>query len=233
MSIEIRHIHKHFGAFQALTDVNLQIASGELVALLGPSGCGKTTLLRIMAGLEGADDGQVAFHGEDMTHVHVRERRVGFVFQHYALFRHMSVFDNVAFGLRMRPRASRPGEAQIREQVHHLLERVQLNGLSERHPAQLSGGQRQRVALARAEPNSSLDEAGERALQNAVVAMKKRGTTFVINTHRTGLLAVADLMLVLQEGVVQIMGPVTEVLAKIQAAQAQTQVQTQVQAQPA
>jgi sulfate transport system ATP-binding protein len=150
MSIEIRNISKRFGEFRALQDVSLQVDSGELMALLGPSGCGKTTLLRIIAGLESPDAGSVLFSGEDTTDVHVRQRQVGFVFQHYALFRHMTVFENVAFGLRVRPRVSRPGEAQIRAKVHELLGLVQLDWLADRYPSQLSGGQRQRIALARA-----------------------------------------------------------------------------------
>jgi sulfate ABC transporter, ATP-binding protein len=150
MSIEVRNLSKRFGDHQALEDVSLHIASGELVALLGPSGCGKTTLLRIIAGLEAPDSGSVLFAGEDATGVHVRERRVGFVFQHYALFRHMTVFENVAFGLRVRARRERPSEAEIRARVHDLLGLVQMDGLARRYPAQLSGGQRQRVALARA-----------------------------------------------------------------------------------
>ena len=150
MSIEIRNISKQFGDFHALRNVNLDIASGELVALLGPSGCGKTTLLRIIAGLETADQGTIAFSGEDTTHIHVRERQVGFVFQHYALFRHMTVFENVAFGLRVRPKRNRPNEAAIQKKVHDLLNLVQLDWLGDRYPSQLSGGQRQRIALARA-----------------------------------------------------------------------------------
>ncbi|OOG54244.1 sulfate ABC transporter ATP-binding protein [Polaromonas sp. C04] len=150
MSIEIRHVSKQFGRFQALSDVSLDIDSGELVALLGPSGCGKTTLLRIIAGLETPDAGSVLFSGEDTTDVHVRERQVGFVFQHYALFRHMTVFENVAFGLRVKPRGLRPSEAHIKQKVHELLDLVQLDWLAARYPAQLSGGQRQRIALARA-----------------------------------------------------------------------------------
>ena len=150
MSIAIRNVSKNFGTFKALNDVSLDIEGGELVALLGPSGCGKTTLLRIIAGLETADQGNILFSGEDTTDVHVRERNVGFVFQHYALFRHMSVFDNVAFGLRMKPRATRPSETVIKQKVHDLLGLVQLDWLSDRFPAQLSGGQRQRIALARA-----------------------------------------------------------------------------------
>jgi sulfate/thiosulfate transport system ATP-binding protein len=150
MSIAIRNVSKNFGSFKALNDVSLDIESGELVALLGPSGCGKTTLLRIIAGLEIGDQGTILFSGEDTTDVHVRERNVGFVFQHYALFRHMTVFDNVAFGLRMKPRAVRPSETIIKQKVHELLGLVQLDWLSDRYPAQLSGGQRQRIALARA-----------------------------------------------------------------------------------
>ena len=150
MSIEVRNIRKQFGSFKALDDVSLDFPSGELVALLGPSGCGKTTLLRIIAGLEKADGGQVLFHGEDASDTHVRERKVGFVFQHYALFRHMTVFENVAFGLRVKPRKRRPSEAEIARRVHELLGLVQLDFLADRYPAQLSGGQRQRIALARA-----------------------------------------------------------------------------------
>ena len=132
MSIEIRNVSKRFGAFQALNDINLDIRSGELVALLGPSGCGKTTLLRIIAGLETPDAGSIAFHGEDVSRHDVRDRNVGFVFQHYALFRHMTVFDNVAFGLRMKPRKERPSEAQIKEEGMSLLQLVQLDWIADR-----------------------------------------------------------------------------------------------------
>jgi sulfate transport system ATP-binding protein len=148
MSIRVQNIVKHFGRFVALDDVTLDFPTGQLVGLLGPSGCGKTTLLRIIAGLEFADGGQVFLDGEDASDAHVRERQVGFVFQHYALFRHMTVFDNVAFGLRVKPRGQRPGESAIRVRVRELLELVQLAPLAERYPAQLSGGQRQRIALA-------------------------------------------------------------------------------------
>lgn len=150
MSINLINISKRFGNFQALDNINLEIPEGELVALLGPSGCGKTTLLRIIAGLEHADAGQVVLRGEDKTHQNVRQRGIGFVFQHYALFRHMTVFDNVAFGLRVKARKLRPSEEQIRDKVHSLLELVQLDWLHHRFPDQLSGGQRQRIALARA-----------------------------------------------------------------------------------
>src|SRR5688500_10582576 len=126
MTIEVQHINKTFGEFTALRDVSLQFPNGELTALLGPSGCGKTTLLRIIAGLEHPDSGRVILEGDDASHRHVRERQVGFVFQHYALFKHMTVFENVAFGLRVKPRAERPSEQQIRDKVKQLLEMVQL-----------------------------------------------------------------------------------------------------------
>lgn len=150
MGIEVRNIHKRFGNFVALDNISLNFNTGKLVALLGPSGCGKTTLLRIIAGLEQPDSGRVFLEGDDASGTHVRERQVGFVFQHYALFKHMTVFDNVAFGMRMKPRAERPTPAQIKDKVHQLLELVQLDWLADRFPSQLSGGQRQRIALARA-----------------------------------------------------------------------------------
>jgi len=150
MSIQVQNIHKQFGDFVALGNVDLEIPEGELVALLGPSGCGKTTLLRVIAGLEQPDSGRVLLNGEDRTRAHVREREIGFVFQHYALFRHMTVFDNIAFGLRVKPRGERPAERRIKEKVFDLLKLVQLDWLADRFPDQLSGGQRQRIALARA-----------------------------------------------------------------------------------
>ncbi|MCC8986402.1 MAG: sulfate ABC transporter ATP-binding protein [Candidatus Contendobacter sp.] len=150
MSIHVENIAKRFGRFVALDHVTLDFPTGELVGLLGPSGCGKTTLLRIIAGLESADGGQVLLDGENASDAHVRERQVGFVFQHYALFRHMTVFDNVAFGLRVKPRGQRPAADRIRQRVAELLDLVQLSALANRYPTQLSGGQRQRIALARA-----------------------------------------------------------------------------------
>ena len=152
MSIEVRNLTKQFGSFKALDDVSLKIESGELMALLGPSGSGKTTLLRIIAGLEFPDPGpaRILFHGEDVTQLPASRRQAGFAFQHYALFRHLSVFENVAFGLRVRPRKERLGRDAIRRRVRELLELVQLEQFERRLPAQLSGGQRQRVALARA-----------------------------------------------------------------------------------
>ena len=150
MSITIENLNKHFGSFQALSNINLNVPTGKLTSLLGPSGCGKTTLLRIIAGLENADNGRILFDGRDVTREHVRDRKVGFVFQHYALFRHMTVFDNIAFGLTVLPRRERPNAAAIKAKVTKLLEMVQLAHLADRYPAQLSGGQKQRVALARA-----------------------------------------------------------------------------------
>src|SRR6185436_17290803 len=149
MAIEVKNLSKLFGDFPALHDVNLKVADGELVALLGPSGSGKTTLLRIIAGLEYADSGQVLFDCSEANRMHVKERNVGFVFQHYALFKHMTVFDNVSFGLRMRPKEVRPSKEEIRERVMALLKLVHLDKFYNRYPSQLSGGQRQRVALAR------------------------------------------------------------------------------------
>jgi sulfate/thiosulfate transport system ATP-binding protein len=151
MSIEIRHISKKFATHTtALRDVSFKVETGELVALLGPSGSGKTTLLRVIAGLERPDAGNILFNGEDATQIPIRHRRVGFVFQHYALFRHMTLFQNIAFGLSVLPRSKRPSKAAIREKVLELLKLVQLEGMEARYPSQLSGGQRQRVALARA-----------------------------------------------------------------------------------
>ena len=150
MSILLSNISKKFGTFTALDHINLEIPEGELVALLGPSGCGKTTLLRIIAGLESADQGRVLLSGQDRTDHDVSQRGIGFVFQHYALFRHMTVFENVAFGLRVKPRRERPNNDVITKKIHALLELVQLDWLHDRYPDQLSGGQRQRIALARA-----------------------------------------------------------------------------------
>jgi len=149
MSIEVQNIRKNFGDFVAINDTSLTVNDGELVALLGPSGSGKTTLLRIIAGLERADSGKVMIDGRQANDLHVKERKVGFVFQHYALFKHMTVLDNVAFGLRVRPKEVRPTPAQIRHRVMNLLELVHLDKFYDRYPSQLSGGQRQRVALAR------------------------------------------------------------------------------------
>lgn len=150
MSIEINHVTKYFDRTEVLHDVNLTVNSGEMMALLGPSGSGKTTLLRIIAGLEHQTEGKICFAGQDVSRLHARKRKVGFVFQHYALFRHMTVFENIAFGLTVLPRRERPNKAAIDKKVTQLLEMIQLPHLAQRYPAQLSGGQKQRVALARA-----------------------------------------------------------------------------------
>src|SRR3990167_3846973 len=150
MSIQIIDVTKKFGEYSALKNVSFEVATGELIALLGPSGSGKTTLLRVIAGMEPADSGRVVIHGNEMTDKKVKDRKVGFVFQHYALFRHMTVFENVAFGLQVRPRKTRPAEREIQRIILKLLKLVRLEGMAHRYPSQLSGGQRQRIALARA-----------------------------------------------------------------------------------
>src|SRR4029077_7146381 len=174
MSIEVRSLTKTFGAFTALENVDLRVAKGELLALLGPSGSGKTTLLRIIAGLDWPDSGDVSFDGENALARGAGERHVGFVFQHYALFRHMTVFENVAFGLRVQPRAVRKSEAAIRARVKELLDLVQLDWLAGRYPHQLSGGQRQRIALARAlavDPRSALPPARRLAIEPRILLL--------------------------------------------------------------
>ena len=224
MSIEIRNVHKQFGNFHALRDVSLDIDSGELVALLGPSGCGKTTLLRIIAGLETADTGTIAFSGEDTTHVHVRERQVGFVFQHYALFRHMTVFENVAFGLRMKPRNQRPTDAVIQQKVHDLLNLVQLDWLADRYPSQLSGGQRQRIALARAlavepkvllldEPFGALDAKVRKELRRWLRRLHDdlHVTSIFVTHDQEEALEVADRVVLMNSGSVEQIGSPQEV----------------------
>ncbi len=224
MSIEIENIAKQFGTFTALGDVSLSIPSGELVALLGPSGSGKTTLLRIIAGLETPDSGRILFNGTDTTQSHVRERKVGFVFQHYALFKHMTVFDNVAFGLNVRPKETRPSKEEIRERVSKLLRLVQLEGMAGRYPAQLSGGQRQRIALARAlavEPQVLLLDEPFGALDAQVRAELRRWlrklhdeihVTSVFVTHdQEEALEVADRIVVMNRGKIEQSGTPDEV----------------------
>ena len=219
MSIAIRQIQKTFGDFVALDNVNLDIASGELLALLGPSGCGKTTLLRIVAGLETPDSGQILFHGEDATERHVRERKVGFVFQHYALFRHMTVFENVAFGLSVRPRATRPPKEVIREKVMSLLKLVQLDWLADAYPSQLSGGQRQRIALARSlaveptvllldEPFGALDAKVRKDLRRWLRRLHdEMHITSVFVTHdQEEALEVSDRVVVMNHGRIEQVG---------------------------
>jgi sulfate transport system ATP-binding protein len=224
MSIEVRKLRKAFGSFVALDDVSLDVPGGELVALLGPSGSGKTTLLRIIAGLEPADQGTIHFHGEDATDQPVRERQVGFVFQHYALFRHMSVFENVAFGLRVRPRRVRPSEAEIRETVMGLLHLVQLDVLADRRPSELSGGQRQRVALARAlavkpkvllldEPFGALDAKVRQELRDWLRKLHDEiHVTSIFVTHdQQEALEVSDRVVIMNEGRIEQSGTPEEV----------------------
>ncbi len=219
MSIEVKNISKHFGSFTALKDVSLDIPSGELVALLGPSGSGKTTLLRIIAGLETPEGGTIQINGEDTTRRHVRERKVGFVFQHYALFKHMTVFENVAFGLRVKSKKQRLPDQEIREKVLGLLRLVQLDGLADRHPSQLSGGQRQRIALARAlavEPQILLLDEPFGALDAQVRAELRRWlrklhdqihVTSVFVTHdQEEALELADRIVVMREGRIEQIG---------------------------
>ena len=224
MSIEISDVRKRFGDFTALDGIDLAVPDGELVALLGPSGCGKTTLLRVIAGLETPDTGAIRFHGEDTTDTHVRERKVGFVFQHYALFQHMSVFENVAFGLRVRPRATRPSNTQIRDSVMSLLKLVQLDWLADRYPNQLSGGQRQRIALARAlaveprvllldEPFGALDAKVRKELRRWLRRLHDDlHITSVFVTHdQEEALEVADRVVVMNKGRVEQIGTPDEI----------------------
>lgn len=227
MSIEAKKISKTFGSYNALRDVSLTIDDGELIALLGPSGSGKTTLLRILAGLELPDpnpDSSILFAGEDVAGRRVGDRRVGFVFQHYALFKHMSVFENIAFGLRVRPRTTRPSRADIREKVENLLQLIQLEGFGQRYPAQLSGGQRQRVALARAlaiqpqvllldEPFGALDAKVRQGLRNWLRKLHDElGMTTILVTHdQEEALEVADRVVVMNQAKIEQVGTPEEV----------------------
>jgi sulfate transport system ATP-binding protein len=224
MGIEVRNINKRFGNFVALDNVSLNFPAGELTALLGPSGCGKTTLLRIIAGLETPDSGQVFLDGEDASSHHVRERQVGFVFQHYALFKHMTVFENIAFGLRVKPRKVRPSETEIRRKVKNLLELVQLDWLADRYPPQLSGGQRQRIALARAlaveprvllldEPFGALDAKVRKELRRWLRRLHDElHVTSIFVTHdQEEALEVADQIVLMNKGRVEQIGAPNEV----------------------
>ncbi len=227
MSIEARHVTKTFGRFVALSDVSLLVPDGELVALLGPSGSGKTSLLRIIAGLERPDEGTILFHGEDTTHRDARRRRVGFVFQHYALFRRMSVFENVAFGLRVKPRGERPPEEEIRRRVMALLTLVGVDWLFDRLPAELSGGQRQRVALARAlavepkvllldEPFGSLDAKVRLELRRWLRRLHDeiRLTSLFVTHDQEEAFEVADRVVLLNAGRVEQVGTPRELLER-------------------
>lgn len=224
MSIEVSHIEKQFGSFVALKDVSVQFPTGRLTALLGPSGCGKTTLLRIIAGLDQPDAGQVFMDEEDVSSVHVRDRHVGFVFQQYALFQHMTVFENIAFGLRVRDRKNRPSEADIKAKVNRLLSLIQLDWVADRFPSQLSGGQRQRIALARAlaveprvllldEPFGALDAKVRKDLRRWLRHLHQElNVTIIFVTHdQEEALEVADQIVVMNKGHVEQIGSPDEV----------------------
>lgn len=236
MSVEVRGVSKTYGNFTALRDINLKIETGELVALLGPSGSGKTTLLRIIAGMDTPDangasgaspdgaDGSILFFGEDVATMSVGQRRVGFVFQHYALFKHMTVFDNIAFGLRVRPKMSRPSKSEISDRVYRLLKLIQLEGFGQRFPMQLSGGQRQRVALARAlaiepkillldEPFGALDAKVRQSLRDWLRRLhEEMHTTTVLVTHdQEEALEVADRVVVMNQAKIEQVGSPAEV----------------------
>jgi sulfate transport system ATP-binding protein len=227
MSITIQNLNKRFGTYKALDGINLDVKSGELIALLGPSGCGKTTLLRIIGGLDTADSGMLLFHGKDVDQKHARERNVGFVFQHYALFRHMTVFENVAFGLRVKPRKMRPDEREIKRRVHQLLNLVQLEWLADRYPPQLSGGQRQRIALARAltiepqillldEPFGALDTKVRKDLRRWLRQLHDElHVTSVFVTHdQEEALEVADRIVVMNHGKIEQVGSPDDVYTR-------------------
>jgi sulfate transport system ATP-binding protein len=224
LSLDIRGVSKQYGRFPALKGVSLQAHDKEFLALLGPSGSGKTTLLRVLAGLETPDAGEVDFGGEDFLSLPVRKRRVGMVFQHYALFRHMTVAQNIAFGLSVRPRSERPSKAAVRDRVTELLSLVQLEGLEKRFPAQLSGGQRQRVALARAlaieprmllldEPFGALDAQVRRELRRWLRDLHDRaGVTTVFVTHdQEEALDLADRVAIMKDGELIQLGKPNEV----------------------
>jgi sulfate transport system ATP-binding protein len=224
LALDIRGVTKCFGRFPALNDVSLQAHDKEFLALLGPSGSGKTTLLRVLAGLETPDEGEVSFGGEDFLSLPVRRRRIGMVFQHYALFRHMTVAQNIAFGLKVRPRSERPSKAAIKDRVEELLSLVQLEDLGKRFPAQLSGGQRQRVALARAlaieprmllldEPFGALDAQVRRELRRWLRDLHDRaGVTTVFVTHdQEEALDLADRVAILKDGALIQLGTPNEV----------------------
>ena len=224
MELHLRQLNKHYPGVAALDAVDLDIASGELVALLGPSGSGKTTLLRVIAGLLHPDDGRVLFGQDDATRLSLRERNVGFVFQHYALFKHMTVAENIAFGLRSRPRSKRPDKAAIRKRVDELLSLIQLAELGARYPEQLSGGQRQRVALARAlaidptvllldEPFGALDAKVRIDLRRWLRRLHEQtGQTTLFVTHdQEEALELADRVVVLREGRIEQVGTPDEI----------------------
>jgi sulfate/thiosulfate transport system ATP-binding protein len=231
MKISVIDVSKRFGSFAALDHVNLEVRSGELLALLGPSGSGKTTLLRIIAGLDWPDQGQVQFDGEDALARSAGERHVGFVFQHYALFRHMTVFENIAFGLRVKPRHERPGEEEIHARVQKLLSLVQLGWLANRYPSQLSGGQRQRIALARAlaieprlllldEPFGALDAKVRKELRRWLRQLHTEihATSIFVTHDQEEAMEVADRVIVMDRGRIEQSGTPQQVYDQPQTA---------------
>jgi sulfate transport system ATP-binding protein len=227
MSIEVRNISKKFGKFAALKETSLEVQTGQLVALLGPSGSGKTTLLRIIAGLEFSETGGVFFNGEDVTLKSAYQRKAGFVFQHYALFQHMTVSDNIAFGLRVRPRKTRPSKSEIQDRVQTLLQRVQLEAFGKRFPSQLSGGQRQRVSLARAlaieprvllldEPFGALDAKVRKELRRWLreILEETKLTSLFVTHDQEEAFEVADRVVVLSDGLIQQDGAPDEIRSR-------------------
>ncbi|MCA9724951.1 MAG: sulfate ABC transporter ATP-binding protein, partial [Kurthia sp.] len=224
MSIELREIDKHFGQYHALQKISLSIQPGELVALLGPSGSGKTSLLRIIAGLETLDEGTILFDQKEVVHLSAKERNIGFVFQHYALFNHMTVFDNVAYGLKVRPKKLRPSKKEIEDKVIELLSLVKLEHFAKRYPSQLSGGQRQRVALARAlavepkvllldEPFGALDAKVRKDLRRWLRKLHNdyHITSIFVTHDQEEALDVADRIVIMNEGRIEQIGSPVEV----------------------
>lgn len=227
MSIRISHVSKTFGKFIALNDINIDIKTGELATLLGPSGCGKTTLLRIIAGLENANSGQIYFDGVDVTNIAVQKRGIGFVFQNYALFRHKTVGQNIAFGLTLLPKDKRPNKTVINKRIDELLDLVQLAHTKERYPHELSGGQRQRIALARAlatnpklllldEPFGALDAKVRKELRTSLKDIQREiGITSIMVTHdQEEAAAISDKIVIMNHGVVEQIGTTDELFVQ-------------------
>lgn len=224
MGITIEKVSKAFGEFAAIKDVQLEIPSGDFIALLGPSGSGKTTLLRLIAGLESLDSGKILFNDVDYSNKTVKERKVGFVFQHYALFKHMTIFENIAFGLKVRPFKLRPTKQEIKERVYNLLKFIQLEHLADRYPSQLSGGQKQRIALARAlavepevllldEPFGALDAKVRQELRHWLreIHEKLNITTIFVTHDQEEALEMADTIVVMNQGQIEQIGSPGEV----------------------
>jgi sulfate transport system ATP-binding protein len=227
MALKIERVTKRFGTVSAVREVSLTVQKGEFMALLGPSGSGKTTLLRVVGGLELPEEGTLNFDGQDLTHVPARDRRAGFVFQHYALFKHMTVAQNIAFGLDVRPMGKRPSRREVSKRVEALLNRMQLEGMGKRYPSQLSGGQRQRVALARAlaiepvmllldEPFGALDAKVRKDLRQWLRALhdETKLTTIMVTHDQEEALALADRVAVMNEGKIEQVGVPADLIEK-------------------